>query len=89
MPEVSAGSSPLQEEVGDGLVQIGEDQASLSEPSIEGVQEPQPLLHGFTGITQLGEVRDERVQVRAEQASPESFDGGAVPEEVLKHEPSP
>src|SRR5262249_4098116 len=40
IPEVSAGSSLLQEEVGDGLVQIGEDQAPLSEPSIEGVQEP-------------------------------------------------
>ena len=30
----------LQEEVGDALVQIGEDQAPLSEPSIESVQEP-------------------------------------------------
>jgi hypothetical protein len=40
MPEVSAGSSVFQEEVGDALVRVGEDQAPLSEPSIESVQGP-------------------------------------------------
>ena len=66
MPEVSAGSSLFQEEVDDGFVQIEENRVSLAEPSIEGVQEPQTLLHGLTGVTRLGEGRDERVQVRAE-----------------------
>lgn len=66
MPEVSASSSLLQKAVDDGLAQIEEDQASQPEPSIEGVQESQPLLHGLTGITRLREGRDERVQVLAE-----------------------
>jgi hypothetical protein len=40
MPEVSAGSSPLQKECDDGVAQIEEDHASLPELSIENVQEP-------------------------------------------------
>jgi hypothetical protein len=54
MPEASTVSSCVKEEVDDDLVQIEEDRASLSEPPIEGVQEPTSLLQGFTGITQLG-----------------------------------
>jgi len=58
MPEAYSVSSFSKEEGDDSLMQIDEDQVSLSEPLIEGVQEPQPLLHGFTGITQLGESSD-------------------------------
>jgi hypothetical protein len=65
MPEASSASSFFKEGGDNSLVQIEEDQVSLPEPSIKGIQESQPLLHGFTGITQLGESSDKRVQVRA------------------------
>ena len=51
--------------VDDSILQIDESQALSYEPPIEDVQKPQPLLHSFSGITQLGKRSDKRVQVRA------------------------
>ncbi len=65
IPEVSIVSLFFKKVVDDSILQIDESQASSYEPPIEDVQKPQPLLHSFSGITQLGKRSDKRVQVRA------------------------
>jgi hypothetical protein len=65
MLEASTAPSFCQEDVDGDLVQISQYQALSYEPLIEGVQQPQLLLHGSTGITQVGESRDKRIKVRA------------------------
>jgi hypothetical protein len=63
--EASTGPPFGEEEVDDTLVQISQYQASPSEPLIEGVQQPQSLLHRLPGITQVAESHDKRIQVLA------------------------
>ncbi len=65
IPEASIVSLFFKKVVDDSILQIDKSQASSYEPPIEDVPEPEPLLHSFSGITQLGKRNDKRVQVRA------------------------
>jgi hypothetical protein len=67
------------------LVQIDERQLPPLEPPFEVVQDPQPMPHCRSAVTELDDSRDERLKMNAKQACPSALYSCRILKEILKH----